>query len=70
MVLALPLPNLQRGIFASKTLLPSPAIALFLHEETPRDADDSPRFDIGIVFVELPSKKHGMSGALHKMFSR
>ncbi len=63
------LANRQRAMFTSKTLLPSPAPAL-VSVRPFGNAEDSPRFYTGIVFVELQTKKHGISRTLYRTCSR
>ena len=65
MLLDFPLPKRQSGIFTSKTRLPLPAPECESHFPL-GNLELSFLFECGIVFVEFPSRKHGIKGALQK----
>jgi hypothetical protein len=62
MLLDFPLPKRQSGIFTSNTRLPLPAPGCESHVSL-ENLGVSFLFICRIVFVEFPSRKHGIKGA-------
>ena len=65
MPLDFPLPKRQIGIFTSNTRLPLPVPGCELHFPLGK-LELSFLFECGIIFVEFPSRKHGIKGALQR----